>query len=306
MTDPTPTERRQRAPAARRRPGHASSAPRVCGPGSRSTVRDARDPADRLDDQQQRMDRQDQRLKALEARVKDLERATPSTCASGERRDAQFGALEVRLGGPRAEPRRRPRRASRRPRSTTRALPRGAGCSTRCAPSTRGSGPGCRSSAPTRSGCGGSRSRWPSCTRGTAGTSSEPPRRRSGRRRSAQAEVGAQISPARSAAAPRARPARGRRAPGRTRRRPAARDRAAVGLHSEVAVGQHPHVERAPHELLAAPGVGPPARLRHRHVDRQRADLDPASARHATPRRRSSPILPRGGGAALVDRAIPE
>src|SRR6476659_8263129 len=37
--------------------------------------------------------------------------------------------------------------------------------------------------------------------------------------------------------------------------------RAAVGLHGEVAVRPHPHVERAEHELLATPGVGPPVRL---------------------------------------------
>ena len=74
------------------------------------------------------MDRQDQRLKALEARVKELERADRrSTPRERERRDAQFGTLEVRLGRPRAAPRRRPGGVTAAPRSTTRPLAEGRG-----------------------------------------------------------------------------------------------------------------------------------------------------------------------------------
>ncbi len=51
----------------------------------------------RFDDQQQRVGRQDQRLRALEAAVKELGRATALDAAERERRDAQFGTLEVRL-----------------------------------------------------------------------------------------------------------------------------------------------------------------------------------------------------------------
>ena len=52
---------------------------------------------ERLDGQQQRVARQEQRLKDLEARVKELDRATALDTVERERRDAQFGALEVRV-----------------------------------------------------------------------------------------------------------------------------------------------------------------------------------------------------------------
>jgi uncharacterized coiled-coil protein SlyX len=52
---------------------------------------------ERLDGQQQRVARQDERLKDLEARVKDLGRATTLDTVERERRDAQFGTLEVRV-----------------------------------------------------------------------------------------------------------------------------------------------------------------------------------------------------------------
>lgn len=51
----------------------------------------------RLDEQQQRVVRQDQRLKELEARVTDLDRRGALDTSERERRDAQFGVLEVRL-----------------------------------------------------------------------------------------------------------------------------------------------------------------------------------------------------------------
>lgn len=51
----------------------------------------------RLDTQQQAATEQGKRLKDLEARVKDLDRARVMEAAERERRDAQFGTLEVRL-----------------------------------------------------------------------------------------------------------------------------------------------------------------------------------------------------------------
>lgn len=51
----------------------------------------------RVDDHQRRVARQDQRLKDLEARVTYLDRARTMEAAERERRDAQFGAIEVRL-----------------------------------------------------------------------------------------------------------------------------------------------------------------------------------------------------------------
>ncbi len=51
----------------------------------------------RLDEQQQRVVRQEQRLKELEARVTDLGRYDALDTSERERRDAQFGVLEVRL-----------------------------------------------------------------------------------------------------------------------------------------------------------------------------------------------------------------
>jgi len=51
----------------------------------------------RLDDQQQRLGRQDQRLKDLEAKVKLLDRAITADTAERDRRDTQFGTIEVRL-----------------------------------------------------------------------------------------------------------------------------------------------------------------------------------------------------------------
>ena len=51
----------------------------------------------RVDAQQQGATEQAKRLKELEARVKDLDRARVMQAAERERRDAQFGTIEVRL-----------------------------------------------------------------------------------------------------------------------------------------------------------------------------------------------------------------
>jgi chromosome segregation ATPase len=51
----------------------------------------------RVDDHQGRLARQDQRLKDLEAQVTYLDRARTMEAAERERRDAQFGTIEVRL-----------------------------------------------------------------------------------------------------------------------------------------------------------------------------------------------------------------
>ncbi len=51
----------------------------------------------RADDQQGRLARQDERLKELKAQVTYLERARTMEASERERRDAQFGAIEVRL-----------------------------------------------------------------------------------------------------------------------------------------------------------------------------------------------------------------
>ena len=51
----------------------------------------------RLDGHQERVGRQDQRLRDLEARTKELERATTMDSIERERRDGQFGTIEVRL-----------------------------------------------------------------------------------------------------------------------------------------------------------------------------------------------------------------
>ena len=51
----------------------------------------------RADDQQGRLARQDERLEELKAQVTYLERARTMESSERERRDAQFGAIEVRL-----------------------------------------------------------------------------------------------------------------------------------------------------------------------------------------------------------------
>jgi hypothetical protein len=51
----------------------------------------------RVDDHQERLARQDERLKDLQARVTYLDRARTMEAAERERRDAQFGTIEVRL-----------------------------------------------------------------------------------------------------------------------------------------------------------------------------------------------------------------
>lgn len=51
----------------------------------------------RVDAQQERLARHDQRLKDIETRIKDVDRGTVLDTVERERRDAQFGTIEVRL-----------------------------------------------------------------------------------------------------------------------------------------------------------------------------------------------------------------
>lgn len=51
----------------------------------------------RVDTQQERLARHDQRLKDIETRIKDVDRGTVLDTVERERRDTQFGTIEVRL-----------------------------------------------------------------------------------------------------------------------------------------------------------------------------------------------------------------
>lgn len=51
----------------------------------------------RIDTQQERLARHEQRLKDIETQIKDVDRGTVLDTAERERRDTQFGTIEVRL-----------------------------------------------------------------------------------------------------------------------------------------------------------------------------------------------------------------
>ena len=92
-TTPDPTTLRRRAADARATiVGTKGLRAKVAG--HTTTLKALRAGAD---DQQARLARQDDALKELEARVTYLDRARTLEASERERRDAQFGAIEVRL-----------------------------------------------------------------------------------------------------------------------------------------------------------------------------------------------------------------